>query len=278
MTELSGRLVEDATGADDGPTYKVSVLDRSISVLQAFTVGVPHLTLAEISRATGLHRSTVLRLLSTLAHAGLVIRDADTGKYALGYEIIAMAEVARAGSGIADWARPVMREIRDRLNETVVLSVRTGDYRVDIDQIIANQPIRRVVTLGEHKLLTFGAPSLSILSGLPRGQVEEIVGRLRKKSLELYPSFDEALLYERLERIRETGVHEQRSQYGPGTWSGSFGIAGPVFGRRGEVVAALGVSVPSGRMTPDMRDGLADAVREGCAAISARLGSAGGAA
>ncbi len=278
MTELSGRLGDDAPATVDGPAYKVSVLDRSISVLQAFTVTTPHLTLAEISRATGLHRSTVLRLLSTLAHAGLVIRDADTGRYALGYEIIAMAEVARAGSGIADWARPVMREMRDRLNETVVLSVRTGDYRVDIDQIIANQPIRRVVTLGEHKLLTFGAPSLSILSGLPRAQVAEIVGRLRKKSLELYPSFDEALLYERLARIRETGVHEQRSQYGPGTWSGSVGIAGPVHGRRGEVVAALGVSVPSGRMAPEMSERLADAVREGCAAIGARLGSAGGAA
>ena len=30
------------------------------------------------------------------------------------------------------------------------------------------------------------------------------------------------------------------------------------------------------RLTPELRDELADAVREGCAAISARLGSSGG--
>jgi len=266
-------VTEAQTGDPSGPTYKVNVLDRSISVLQAFTVAKPHLSLAEVSRATGLHRSTVLRLLSTLSHAGLVVRDEETGQYALGYEIIAMAEVARAGSGMSDWARPVMKEMCDRLNETVVLSVRTGDHRVDIDQMVAQQPIRRVVALGEHKLLTFGAPSLCLLSGLPPSEARAVVARLRERSREIYPAFDEALLFRRLERIREVGYHEQRSQYGPGTWSGSVGIAGPVFGRRGEVVAALGVSVPSGRMTEELRGTVVDAVREGCAAISARLGS-----
>lgn len=262
----------EAPASQDGPAYKVNVLDRSISVLRAFTVAKPHMTLAELSRATGLHRSTVLRLLSTLAHAGLVTRDGETGQYALGYEIIAMAEIARAGSGIQDWARPVMKDLRDRLNETVVLSVRSGDMRVDIDQMVANQPIRRVVALGEHKLLTFGAPSLSLLSGLPPGEAAEIVARLRARTLELYPAFDEPQLFARLERIRDCGYHEQKTRFGPGTSSGSVAIAGPVFGRRGEVMAALGVSVPSGRMTPELRERVVRGVVKGCAAISARLG------
>ncbi len=275
MNQVQGIAVAEEVGVADGPTYKVNVLDRSISVLRAFTIANPHMTLAEISRAAGLHRSTALRLLSTLSHSGLVVRDEDTGRYSLGYEIIAMAEVARAGSDLRDWARPVMRDIRNHLNETVVLSVRTGDFRVDIDQVVAKQSIRRVVTLGEKKLLTFGAASLSILAGLPANEVAEIVDRLRVRTLELYPAFDEALLGERLARIREVGCHEQRSQYGPGTWSGSVGIAGPIFGQRGEVVAALGVSVPSARMTEELRADVCACVRESCAAIRARIGGAG---
>lgn len=262
----------DAAGARAGPAYKVNVLDRAISVLQAFSVAQPHMTLAELSRATGLHRSTVLRLLSTLAHAGLVIRDGDTGQYSLGYEMIALAEVARTGSGIADWARPVMQDIRDRLNETVVLSVRSGDHRVDIDQLVASQPIRRVVALGEHKLLTFGAPSISLMSALPEAEVEAIVARLMPRTLELNPNFDLDQYRARVARVRKVGYHEQHSQYGPGSWSGSVGIAGPVFGRRGEVVAALGVSIPTGRVTDELRQRAIAAVVEGCAAIGARLG------
>lgn len=262
----------ERTAPTDGPTYKVNVLDRAISVLQAFSNAQPHMTLAEISRATGLHRSTALRLLSTLTHSGLVIRNAETGKYSLGYELIALAEVARAGTDISDWARPVMRDIRDRLNETVVLSVRSGDYRVDIDQMIANQPIRRVIALGDHKLLTFGAPSLSIMSALPDPEVDAILERLLPRSLEVYPKFDVAQFRERLARVREIGYHEQKSQLGPGSNSASVGIAGPVFGRRGEVVASLGVSVPSDRMTDALRAQVIDAVLTGCKAIGDTMG------
>ena len=272
------RAIAAPEAADAGPAYKVNVLERSISVLQAFTFERPHMTLAEISRATSLHRSTVLRLLSTLAHAGLVIRDGETGQYALGYEIIAMAEVARAGSGVANWAHPVMKEISDRLNETVVLSVRLGDYRVDIEQVVGNQAIRRVVTLGEHKLLTFGAPSLSIMSGLPEAEARQIVERLRPQTLQRNPDFDEAEYFRRIEAVRRNGYHEQRSQFGAGSWSGSVGVAGPVFGRRGEVVASLGISVPSGRMTPELLERVKAEVLQGCVAVGALLGRRGKAA
>ena len=261
-----------ATSPDDGPTYKVNVLDRAIGVLQAFSAERPRLTLAEVSRATGLHRSTALRLLSTLAHHGLVTRDADTGAYALGYEIIAMAETARAGTGLADWARPVMKDIAARLNETVVLSVRSGDARVDIDQVVANQPIRRVVTLGEHKLLTFGAASLSIMSALPPVEAQAIFDRLRDRTFATYPAFDEPAFWDQLAAIRDCGFHEQRTQYGQGTWAGSVGIAGPIHGRRGEVLGALGVTVPTARWSDDLRAAVIDQVRDGCAAITARVG------
>ncbi len=251
----------------------MNVLERAIGVLQAFTVERPHMSLAEVSRATGLHRSTVLRLLSTLTHSGMVSRDSETGQYSLGYEIIAMSETARAGSGIIEQARPVMKDISDRLNETVILSVRTGDYRVDIDQIVAQQPIRRVVTLGEHKLLTFGAPSLSIMSALAMDEAEKILARLMVRTRDLAPEFDVAQFWDRLKMLREQGYNEQRSAYGPGSWSGSVGIAGPIMDRRGGVVGALGVSVPSGRITDDLRARMIDEVREGCIAIAARIGS-----
>lgn len=266
-----------AASRGDAPAYTVNVLDRAIGVLQAFSAEKPHLTLAEVSRATGLHRSTALRLLSSLAQHGLVVRDGDTGAYALGYEIIAMAETARAGSGLTDWARPVMQDIAERLNETVVLSVRSGDARVDIDQIVARQPIRRVVTLGEHKLLTFGAPSLSIMSGLPRDAAQAIFDRLRERTYATYPAFDAAAFWDQLSAIRDTGYHEQRTQYGQGTWAGSVGIAGPIMGRRGEVLGALGVTVPTARWTDDLRAAVIDHVRDGCAAIAARTGVRGAA-
>lgn len=256
-----------------GPAYKVNVLERAVAILQVFTLDRFSLTLAEISRATGLHRSTVLRLLSSLSHAGLVLRDEETGQYSLGYEMIAMAEVARAGTGVSEWARPVMRAMREELNETVVLSVRSGDYRVDVDQVIGNQAIRRVVALGEHKPLTIGAPSLAILSGLSDDEVLGIVERLTDVTLSRMPDFDRPGLPAKLAALRENGFHEHMSHYGPDGKPGSAGIAAPVLGRRGEVVAAIGVSVPIGRFGIRDRERIIEIVRRGAAETSARLGN-----
>ena len=261
----------DAVSAD-GPAYKVNVLDRAITVLQAFTHKAPRQTLAQLSRATGLHRSTVLRFLSTLEHAGFVVRD-ESGAYSLGYEIIAMAEVARTGSGISDWARPVMIEVGEALNETVVLSVRSGDHRVDIEQIVAKRPIRRVVALGERKPLTVGAPSMAFMAHLPMDEVRGIVARVGAETDEKWGPFDAAAYLDRLEAVRRDSLRVMESQFDLGQYSGTIGIAGPVFGRRGEVVAAFGVTIPMSRMSDEFRTAAMAAVQEGCAAISARIGS-----
>jgi len=268
---------DDAKGGEaPGPAYKVNVLERAASILHAFSLDRPSLSLAEIARATDLHRSTVLRMLSTLVHSGLVMRDEETGQYSLGYEIIAMADIARAGTGVSDWARPVMKAIREELNETVVLSVRSGDFRVDVDQAIAQQAIRRVVALGEHKLLTVGAPSMAILSRLPEDELAPLLDRLRAPTLAKIPDYDFDALPARLAELRERGYHEHLSHFDVSGHPGSVGIAAPVLGKRGEVVAALGVSVPTGRYNDKLRDRIIAAVRRGAAETSARLGHVAG--
>ncbi|SPF78125.1 IclR family transcriptional regulator [Pseudoprimorskyibacter insulae] len=254
------------------PATTVNVLDRAVSLLQAFSVSQPRMSLAELSRATGLHRSTALRLLGTLVQAGLVQRDPGTGHYALGYETIALAETARAGTGLMDLARPVMQDISAQLDETAVLSVRSGDHRVDLDQVVAAQPIRRVVSLGQHKLLTFGAPSLALICHDTPDALAGLLTRQQDATLARHPDFSAEALALDLAQLRSDGFYEQRRQYGPGSYSGSVGIAGPVRDRHGSVACAFGVTAPASRVTPDLRDRMIAAVLDGCRAISARLG------
>ena len=187
-------------------------------------------------------------------------------------EMIAMAEIARAGTGVADWARPVMKALRDSLNETAVLSVRTGDHRVDVEQVVGRQAIRRVVALGEHKLLTFGAPSLSILSCLSEEESTGIIERLAEETATLDSEMTPEKLNQRLETVRADGYCEHMSHHLPDGRPGSAGVAAPVIGKRGEVVAALGVSVPIGRYGEAERERIIAEVLEGAREVSALLG------
>ena len=70
---------------------KVEAVDRALSILDAFHEGADELSLAALARATGLYKSTILRLLATLEGRGYVLRT-QAGRYRLG------AAVWRLGS------------------------------------------------------------------------------------------------------------------------------------------------------------------------------------
>ena len=94
---------------DDADRYKLSTVTRALDVLQAFTYQRPERSLTEIAAATGLHKATAFRLLTTLSARGMTIKDPRTGMYRLGFALIALSEVAKTSTGFVAQARPFMR-------------------------------------------------------------------------------------------------------------------------------------------------------------------------
>jgi len=278
MARQRGETREGETEAGARP-YQINVLDRAVSILDAFAQSGQSLSLSEIAGQTGLHVSTCLRLLSNLKHHGLVARDDDSGRYRLGYRLLAMADTARGDSGLVATALPVMRELSHRFNETVVISVRSGDNRIDLEQVVGQQSVRRVVALGIEKPLYAGAASRVLLSGLSADELESYLERVELRKLASRTITDAGELRAALSRIRKAGyaesVQEQFDDSGGG-------IVAPVMGGRGEMVAALGISVPQFRFTAQLRAELIPAViaaaQQASQAIGGRAGPAAGTA
>jgi len=261
-----------AESKDEAQLYRVNVLDRAIAILKIFRTGEPSLSLSEIAARTELHVSTCLRILSVLRRHGLVSKDEDSGRYRLGYEVLALAEIARSSGGLVDLARPMLRELSQNFNETAAISVRAGDSRIDLDQVVGEQSVRRVITLGVKKPLYAGAASRVLLSGLSDKELE---GYLQRTSLERLASrtiTDPEELKESLRRIRRDGyaesVKEQFEESGAG-------VVAPVYDARGQLIAAVGVSVPQFRFTRELRAKLIPAVKETAARISRAIGGSG---
>ncbi|MFP3617195.1 helix-turn-helix domain-containing protein, partial [Paraburkholderia sp. SIMBA_050] len=68
----------DAPDSSAEASSGVAVLDRAFAILHAFGPTDDRLSLAELSRRTGLYKSTILRLLAALEHGGFV-RKLDDG-------------------------------------------------------------------------------------------------------------------------------------------------------------------------------------------------------
>ena len=84
------------------------------------------LALTEISRALGLHKTTVYRLLRTLQHAGWIEQSEKSGRYRLGTGILLVASAVSVHNTIRDLLTEEIKHLAEQFNETVVVSTLLG--------------------------------------------------------------------------------------------------------------------------------------------------------
>ena len=63
---------------------------RAVRMLKLFTIERPELSLAELSKSSGLNKTTTHRLLRALQSEGLIERNAVTAGYGLGAGLMAL--------------------------------------------------------------------------------------------------------------------------------------------------------------------------------------------
>ncbi len=107
--------------------YKVEAVSRAVLLLEAFRQSPGLQTVETLSKRTGLAVPAVKALLVTLAQRGLVQRAPDDAtSYRLGLTWLRLADVKRQQLDVREVAMPVLRRIRDAVNETVSLGIRIG--------------------------------------------------------------------------------------------------------------------------------------------------------
>src|SRR5215212_2274404 len=108
--KVRGSPVE-SRGVTSAEPKRITAVERAVRVLRAFSVGEPRLGVNEIARRVGLHKSTVSRLVATLEDAHLLERDPDSGRFALGPGIVALAGPLLANLNIREVARPYLEQL-----------------------------------------------------------------------------------------------------------------------------------------------------------------------
>jgi DNA-binding IclR family transcriptional regulator len=259
---------EAANGGARGRSgYAVDAVNRAIDILSVFSVAKPSLTLNNIVSATGLPKTTTFRILSTLVDRGLCERDPKAQTYSLGYHVLHLGEVRRRQSNLRDVALPLMREIRDAIGETVVLSVRQGDFRVQVDYVEGVQPLRRIATPGLQAPLYAGAASRVLLAGLSDGEVDAYLHHTELTRLQRNTMTSPAALRAEITRIRKRGYAESNNE----VLEGGAALAAPVKSRDGTTLGVVDIITPEVRYTRAHRESCVRLLLEGVRSLAARL-------
>ncbi len=132
----------------------VAAVDRALSILDALTD--ERVSLAEISKRTGLYKSTVLRLIKSLERGGYVLRATD-GNYRLGSKVLLLGALYQRYFRTSDLVPPVLERLAAEVGEGASFYVCEGDQRVCLHRVETTRAIRDSVHVGDRLPLTVGA-------------------------------------------------------------------------------------------------------------------------
>ena len=242
------RARNDSMGEPRGDQTAVEAVDRAARILFALAASPRHSSLIEVASRSGLSKPTAFRLLATLVAEGLAVQNSETASYSLGVMPLGLAGSVLHSIAVRDLARPVMQSIRDQVNESVILSVREGDTRVNIDAVEAINAIGQTQQIGVPIPLYAGAASRVFLAAM---QDEELAAYVARTPLVAYSDttiVEHDRLMQEIARVREQGFARSSAEF----TMGGHAVARLIRDGAGSPVASLHVSIPRGRASDEL--------------------------
>jgi len=155
-------------------------LDRGLRVLEHVSEAGEPLSVAEIAREVGMHRSITYRMLRTLEDHGLLARD-TTGRYQPGAGLTVLA--GRFTPQLRAVASRHLLRLAVAADKTAFLVVRHGEEAVTIEVVEPPAAAAHVsYRPGLRHPIDHGAPGMALLAGeapLPGERAEVTVARAR---------------------------------------------------------------------------------------------------
>ncbi|MCF7935890.1 MAG: IclR family transcriptional regulator [Synergistales bacterium] len=240
---------------------------KMVSIMEILMATERDIGVREIAERCGSSKSTIHRILVILKKRGWVYQDEETGNYRIGVRFLTLADEWRRGLQLVRSGSPVMLELVERLQQTTLLSMISGESAVCLHKCESPNALKMVARVGKQTPLTAAATGKVLLAFAP----EAFRRRVLSRPLVSYTPAtitDPECLREELKEIGLHGYAVSVEEVDPGAGS----IAVPVHLPDSEYPAALTIAGPrfdyEGR---ERLDALVPVVLEAGECIASRL-------
>ncbi len=121
---------------------------RAIRLLKLFTNERPEMSLAQISKTSGLNKTTTHRLLRALQSESLIERNSATSAYSLGAGLMALGVQALASSDLRRRVRPLLKALARESGETATLEVPVENSMLILDEVAGSHVVAAAGNVG----------------------------------------------------------------------------------------------------------------------------------
>jgi len=250
--------------SNDSPRYILRVM----AVLKSFTPDASELGVAEISRKVGIPMTTTHRMLSTLTKGGLLERNSETGKYAIGPVLYAIGSLYLNTTDVVKAAEPVTKTLNELTGEAVNVGILDKGNMVYVLREETKGAFRFADHVGTVLPAYASAMGKALLSELTDAEIDSLYPEEKLRPLTKKTTSTKTELKIELEKTRKTGISINKE----GSWDGVEGIGSVIRNAAGKAVAALSIAMPVFKMNQAKSEQLGILIKLGASLISYRLG------
>lgn len=259
----------EADDAEDKQKSGVQSLGRAFAILEEVAKNRDGISLAELSKAVGLHNSTTFHLVRTMVSLGYIRQLKDTKRYRIGRPIFALAANCLDEMEMVSLATPVLEDLSRDTGESSHFAVRMADNVVIIARTSGPGAFQLADRVGVIRPMHCTAIGKVMLSSLRSEQFERYLARADLSALTAKTITEPEALRREIDEVRASGLAFDDSEFDPEVRC----CAVAVRDYTGQVVGAVGISGPIWRLTIQALQGRVKLIRDAARKLSSEFGA-----
>lgn len=245
----------------------LSSVSNAIKILQAFKMDEPQKGVRELATELGIGKSSVQRILATLATEGFVRKNEETNKYELGLSVLGLSSIVLNHIDLHNESIAIITNIANKCKETSHLAVLDNLQVVYLCKVESGDSIKLPTYSGLHNYTHCTSSGKLLLAHSKPFLVDAILKNGLERLTPTTITDPNDFLHE-LQKIRKNGYSVSLGEFRPGVSS----VSAPVRNHAGKVIAAINLVGPSARFSERrIRYFASELIRSG-ELISERLG------
>lgn len=252
-------------------TYSAPAAKKTLCLLELMAAEDKPFSVTELATRLNVPVNSVFRILKEMESLQYIIKNPQDSTYTLTAKLYYLGASISTRVSLKNAAAPYLTRLRALTRETTLLTTFGNHYSTLImDQKVSSEPIKFISTVGLEYASYSSAMGKAMLAWLPPAELKTYLIETELVKVTDSTIISPEILRKELALIRQNGYSTDMEESVPGLKC----IAAPIFSMGEKLEGAIGVSVPSFRLSTEKLQETIQNVREQAAQLSSSLGYA----